>query len=46
MALARFTGLPIRIAVAIVSGSLTVVSLTNGAEPLAWKPIMRGRVRL
>ena len=35
-----------RMAVAIVSGSLTVVSLTNGAEPLAWKPIMRGSVRL
>ena len=35
-----------RMAVAIVSGSATVVSFTNGADPLAWKPIIRGSVRL
>jgi hypothetical protein len=35
-------GLPIRIAVAIVEGSLTISPRTMGAEPEAWNPHMRG----
>src|SRR5687767_9750545 len=35
-------GLPIRIAVAIVDGSLTTSPRTIGAEPDAWKPHIRG----
>ena len=35
-----------RMAVAIVSGCSTVVSCTRGAEPAAWKPIIRGNLRL
>ena len=36
-------GLPMRIAVAMVGGSLTISPRTIGAEPEAWKPHMRGR---
>ncbi len=35
-------GLPMRIAVAIVDGSLTTSPRTIGAEPEAWKPHIRG----
>ncbi len=35
-------GLPIRMAVAMVDGSLTTSPRTMGAEPEAWKPHMRG----
>ena len=35
-------GLPIRIAVAIVSGAATGRPVTIGAAPLAWKPSIRG----
>jgi hypothetical protein len=35
-------GLPIRIALATVSGSLTGEPLTSGAAPAAWKPNSRG----
>ena len=35
-------GLPIRMAVAMVDGSLTGSPLTIGAEPAAWKPHIRG----
>ena len=45
-AFSLFTGLPMRMAVAIVSGCSTVWPSTIGAAPAAWKPIMRGRVRL
>ena len=34
------------IAVAMVFGSSTVVLFTNGADPLAWNPIIRGSFRL
>ena len=45
-ALSRFTGLPMRMAVAMVSGCSTVWPSTRGADPAAWKPIIRGRRRL
>ena len=35
-----------RMAVAMVSGFSTVVPLTSGAEPAAWKPIIRGKILL
>lgn len=35
-------GLPMRIAVAMVDGSLTISPRTIGALPEAWKPHMRG----
>ena len=35
-------GLPIRIAVAIVSGSRTGAPFTIGAAPAAWNPTIRG----
>lgn len=35
-------GLPIRMAVAMVDGSLTISPRTMGAEPEAWKPHIRG----
>lgn len=34
--------MPIRIAVAMVCGSLTISPRTMGAEPEAWKPHTRG----
>jgi hypothetical protein len=36
--------LPIRIAVALVSGYATGSPRTLGAAPAAWKPCIRGRV--
>ena len=36
-------GLPIRMAVATVSGSSTGAPFTIGAAPAAWKPSIRGR---
>jgi hypothetical protein len=42
MAWSHDAGLPIRIAVAIVSGSSIGWPLTRGAAPAAWKPHMTG----
>ena len=36
-------GLPIRIALATVSGASTGAPWTSGAAPSAWKPSIRGR---
>jgi hypothetical protein len=41
---AHVAGLPILIAVAIVSGFSIGRSSTMGAAPAAWKPSIRGRV--
>ena len=38
-------GLPIRIAVALVSGSGNGSPVTSGAAPSAWKPRITGRLR-
>ena len=38
----QLAGLPMRIAVATVSGSATGWPSTMGAAPAAWKPSMRG----
>ena len=38
----QLAGFPMRIAVAIVSGSSTGCPKTMGAAPAAWKPSMRG----
>src|SRR4051812_39331233 len=42
IAFSHDAGLPIRIAVAIVSGCSTGRPVTSGAAPSAWKPHMRG----
>src|SRR6266516_891341 len=43
IALVHEAGLPIRIAVAMVCGSLTTAPVTIGAAPEAWKPNILGR---
>ena len=43
MASSHRAGLPMRMALAIVSGSATGAPRTSGAAPSAWKPYMRGR---
>ena len=42
MASSHRAGLPIRIALATVSGCSTGLPCTSGAAPAAWKPSIRG----
>ena len=46
MAASHDAGLPMRIAVAMVSGEVTGEPCTNGAAPAAWNPHRRGQESL